>query len=88
VLAPRAAVAMFEIFTAEFSEFKRWTVALPEDAGLTQGASLAISDPDGGAQLLLWPGYQSRGKNVNRSCTPACGTNVEATRSKGQKKRL
>ena len=80
-LAP--AVAEFEFHGGVFQS--GWTVALQEDAG---SQSLAISDPDGAARkLLLCLGTSPEEKTLTLGALPRAETNVEATRSKGQKKR-
>jgi len=80
-LAP--AVAEFEFHGGVFQS--GWTVALQEDAG---SQSLAISDPDGAARkLLLCLGTSPEEKTLMLGALPRAETNVEATRSKGQKKR-
>ena len=80
-LAP--AVAEFEFHGGVFQS--GWTVALQEDAG---SQSLAISDPDGAARkLLLCLGTSPEEKTLMLGALPRAETTVEATRSKGQKKR-
>src|SRR6266516_2787877 len=80
-LAP--AVAEFEFHGGVFQS--GWTVALQEDAG---SQSLAISDPEGAARkLLLCLGTSPEEKTLLLGALPRAETTVEATRSKGQKKR-